>query len=474
MRFKDLPIRIKIVLLIATIEVITLLILAFNTEFFVREIIISNLNQRSKYEVDLASTMIEENLKQNDLEAVKDYVDSLVARPEIVAVRVYDTDGKIIYSGGRKPDLPLNDRELSLSDFPIISSARDTNFYRVSSDVAHGEVQFGNIDVYFTTKGIIDTLRKGRAIALFVGGGFLLINLVAVWFILGMVVDPLNKIIYSTKLISHGDYDIKIKFDSRDEFGKLAESFNSMAESLRRSVKEITEYHHEQMAQAEKLASVGELATCLAHEIKNPLAGISCAIEVLMDECDDEHPNIAVFREILEQVHRLDKTVKDILDFAKPGELTHSMVNINAIVEKTARFLMPRAKAGNVTITTELDSSIPETMADEKKIQEVFFNLTFNAIQAMPDGGKLSICTRLRDEGSPNFIEISFEDTGEGIRQENIGKIFKPFFTTHHKGTGLGLYISKRVAEFHGGNIYVKSIPGKGSTFTVKLPVRRG
>ncbi len=474
MKFKDLPIRIKIVLLIATIELITLLILAFNTEFFVRKIIISNLNQRSRYEVDLASTIIEEYLEQNDIAGVKDYVRGLIQQPEILFVSVYDRSGKLLFSDGQKPLPPLVDRGLSLTDFPLFSHSKDSGYYLVSSPVAHAGARLGNLNVYFTTKGILDTLRKGRLLALLVSGGFLLINLVAVWFILGMVVGPLNKIIYSTKLISHGDYDIKIEFDSRDEFGKLAESFNSMAEALRRSVQEITEYHHEQMAQAEKLASVGELATCLAHEIKNPLAGISCAIEVLMDEYDDEHPNTVVFNEILEQVHRLDKTVKDILDFAKPGELTHSMVNINTIVEKTARFLMPRAKAGNVIIKTMLDGSIPETMADEKKIQEVFFNLTFNAIQAMPDGGKLSIYTRLREESSPNFIEISFEDTGEGIKQENIGRIFKPFFTTHHKGTGLGLYISKRVVEFHGGNIYVKSIPGEGSTFTVKLPVRRG
>ncbi|MBI5682093.1 MAG: HAMP domain-containing protein [Deltaproteobacteria bacterium] len=282
------------------------------------------------------------------------------------------------------------------------------------------------------------------------------------------------------------------------EISFLANEFNSMIDRLEdayarvgeanleltKRIKEIQrlqniaeEYHNKQMEQAEKLAAVGELATCVAHEIKNPLAGISFAIESLRDDYNGEDTDTRreVFEDILEQIHRLDKTVRDLLDFAKPDQIPHDLselVDINMVLIKTVDFINPKAMSGNVEVSRELEDNLPKIFVDEKKIQEVFINLALNAIQAMNENGKLHISTHFNTETNPPLVEIRFKDTGNGILPENMSKIFLPFFTTHHTGTGLGLYISKMIVESHGGKIEAASEYGKGSVFTIRLPVK--
>ena len=465
-RFSNLPIRYKIVFSVAMVEFVLLFILAVNTEFFVKKVIKSNEKEKFRTVAYVTSSMLGHHLAEGDYKSVKDFVNGIRPVKDLLSVEVYGREGAFIAStvSARKA---FNDKKLPDNE-PALTSDDEM---LTSSDIYYEGKKFGRVDVRFSNRNYIMTIKRGRFIAVGAGGAFFFINIFAVWWILGMIVRPLKKMAALTERIKEGEYDVSIDVDSGDEIGTLVDGFKKMSGGLKKAIKEIEDYHEEKMAQAEKLASVGELATCVAHEIKNPLAGISCAVEILMDDYRDDDPKKEVFLEILEQVHRLDKTVRDLMDFAKPADISPAMTDINGILKKIVKFLEPKTKADNINILLNLSKDIPELHLDAKKIQEVFLNLTLNALHAMPNGGSLNIHTTLCNTMSAHIVEVGLRDTGKGIEPRELGKIFRPFYTTHHKGTGLGLYISKGIIESHGGEITVESEVGKGTVFTIKLPV---
>nr|NIS43447.1 histidine kinase [Desulfuromonadales bacterium] len=226
-----------------------------------------------------------------------------------------------------------------------------------------------------------------------------------------------------------------------DEIGSLMHSFNSMVTNLEKAKRELESYHYRQMERADRLASVGEMATGLAHEIKNPLAGISGAISVLAGEFPEDDVRRQVVDEILEQIKRLDKTVTDLLYFGRPGKPEFTFADINELADKTLFLLSQHPEARNVHRVKELTRDLPLAWVDPKQVQQVFLNVIINAVQAMKDGGTLSLYTERHQIGSREMIRIRIADTGGGIPEEKLDKIFTPFFTTKTQGTGLGLAI---------------------------------
>lgn len=311
---------------------------------------------------------------------------------------------------------------------------------------------------------------------LMIGGGFMLV--------IGLLIDrPIKKMIRTIRRIEGGDLSARMEEDKKDEFGLMAKSFNSMLESLNAAKQEIEMCHSEQMQRAAKLASLGEIISGIAHEIKNPLTGISCAVQVFQSEMSEDDSRKAVTTEILNHIKRLDRTVKDLLNYAKPKPPNFLPLKINDVLNKAVFFVYPEAKKQNVSISTSVEEEIPDVMMDPDQIQQVFLNLMINAVQAMPEGGTLKITTLKSDITKEEDCKIAelfpgekavivrFEDTGKGIESEYLDSIFDPFFTKKSKGTGLGLAISRRIVHEHGGEIVVKSEVGKGSTFSICLPV---
>jgi signal transduction histidine kinase len=306
------------------------------------------------------------------------------------------------------------------------------------------------------------------------------------WYAVTKLIDqPINKIVMAIKRIEEGDLSVKIRKERNDEFGQLSESLNKMVDSLELARGEVESCHNEQMKRAARLASLGEMASAIAHEIKNPLAGISSAVQVLISELDADDPKKRVMNEVLNQVKRLDRAVRDLLAYARPATPKMSYNDINAILEKTLFFIQQVAKKWKTTMKTFLDQDLPEIMVDADQMQQVFINICINAIQAMPNGGNLKITTLLTRpedtdkempdvlEKSQEWVKISFEDEGLGIHPDDAEKIFDPFFTKKGKGTGLGLSISQRIIEEHGGRITFTTEPDKGSVFIVYLPAKR-
>jgi PAS domain S-box-containing protein len=238
--------------------------------------------------------------------------------------------------------------------------------------------------------------------------------------------------------------------------------------------RDITELRNAEvmMQRAEQLKAVGEVAVGLAHEIKNPLAGIKSSIEVLHDESACLGEDADVLLKVIREIRRIEMLLKDLLNFARPPKPQFIPVDLNSILHSTLELSVDTGGLSpGIIAVIEFDDRIPATMADPMQMKQVFLNLVLNAIEAMYGGGTLRVKTGY-DEAS-STIEIVIADTGKGIDKELLDKLFHPFFTTKPKGTGLGLAISKRLVEENGGTISVQSAPGSGTTFIIKLPVKQ-
>lgn len=282
-----------------------------------------------------------------------------------------------------------------------------------------------------------------------------------------LISKPISSIVDTMKKAKDGDLTVKFLTNRKDEIGKLASSFNSMLSELDKARQEIEKCHIEEMHSIEKMASLGELASAIAHEIKNPLAGISGAIHVFADDLPPNNPQKEIINEILIEIERLDRAVKDLLIFARPPELHLIKTPLQPIIDRAKRLIEMQSQKQKVSIRNIHKDDIGEITVDPDQIQQVFLNVMINALQSMPDGGTLTISTHLRQ--NENEVEIAFTDTGHGIGKDIIKNIFKPFFTTRLSGTGLGLAISRNIVEKHNGRITVESQVGIGSTFRIFL-----
>jgi PAS domain S-box-containing protein len=230
------------------------------------------------------------------------------------------------------------------------------------------------------------------------------------------------------------------------------------------------------MRRMDKLASLGQLASGIAHEIKNPLAGIGSAIQVLSSSIQLDDSQKVVVKEILNQVNRLDGTIKNLLGFAKPGQPKLMATDLREIIEAVMFLVSPRVKKHNIQIHLDLQKDLPRMMIDPQQVQQALLNVVLNAVEAMASGGTLSISSKeivapgpSKKEKKP-YVSLIISDTGTGVSEEVMAQIFNPFYTTKPAGTGLGLSITQRIIEQHNGRIDIKSESGKGTTFTIELP----
>ncbi len=237
-----------------------------------------------------------------------------------------------------------------------------------------------------------------------------------------------------------------------------------------RICKDITQLKkaEERLVLAERLSSLGELTAGVAHELRNPLAGIKINTQVLSRVKDLSERERRILESTQEGIEKIQKIVDDMLHFAKPKAADFKEEDINDVVENSLSVLQGKLRKGNVSPVFERGEGLPKVRIDSHQIQQVLINLMLNAIQAMEKGGVLRIRTFLEEAGG---IGLEVQDTGVGIPEVYIKRIFDPFFTTKSEGTGLGLSISLKILENHGATIDVKSEVGKGSTFTIHLPV---
>jgi signal transduction histidine kinase len=241
---------------------------------------------------------------------------------------------------------------------------------------------------------------------------------------------------------------------------------------------------YEKMKERDRLAALGEMAAGLAHEIRNPLGAIKGAAQYL-DPAALREGDAEILQIIVEEVNRLDGVVAQFLDYSKPiperGSDKLAASDLNDVLARTFKLVEPSLPA-NVRLELDLEPQLPPVLADAEQLKQVFINLALNALQAMPDGGRLTVSTRRPrqplelglSEAMPRYaaetVEVRFSDTGAGIPEDARDRIFIPFYTTKSKGTGLGLAITQRIVKAHGGSIEVQSRLGEGSEFILRFP----
>jgi signal transduction histidine kinase len=281
---------------------------------------------------------------------------------------------------------------------------------------------------------------------------------------------PMTELQDKIEQIRQGDLTVSVNFAGRnDEIGDLGKDFNDMVRQLRESREEIQRLHRTQISRAEHLATLGELAAGLAHEIRNPLAGIAGVVEIIGRDLPKESPARAVLKDVRSEVLHINRIVSELLELARPKPPEFRKADLNATAEHAVMFAKEQASSRGVDIELTRDPDGIEIEHDAGQIHQVLLNLLLNGVQACDQGGKVVLQVAHNDDSA----HLTVVDTGKGIPPEILANIFRPFFTTKGNGTGLGLSLARRMVEGHGGRLEVSSWVGKGSRFTVLLPKER-
>jgi len=296
------------------------------------------------------------------------------------------------------------------------------------------------------------------------------------YFLANKIMSPVHRLIKASQRVSEGNLSPEIGPISNDEIGVLQNTFKDMIVSLEERDKRRREESENRLLQSEKQASIGRLAAGVAHEINNPLTGILTFTRLLLRNRDIGDKSRSYLQKIAESTVRVRKIVKGLLDFSRQTELDREPTELNRLVGSTISLIENQALVRGVGIAFEPGENLPVVTLDRGQFQGVLINIIINALDATEAGGNITVSTGISlsaSDAGRKGVEISVADTGCGISPEDLNKLFDPFFTTKEvgEGTGLGLAVSYGIVQRHGGTIRVQSEVGRGSAFTIWLPV---
>jgi signal transduction histidine kinase len=318
------------------------------------------------------------------------------------------------------------------------------------------------------TLSLQDTER--HRLLLIAGGGAVAICGVVIVVLVHTIQRPIVELQDQIERVGEGDLTASVNFAKRnDEIGDLGRNFNRMVQQLRESREEIERLHRTQMSRAEHFATLGELATGLAHEIRNPLAGIAGVIEIVGRDLPASSPAKAVVKDVREEIAQINRILTDLLGTARPRASEMRPSDLNTTVEHAVMLARQQVLSKPIKIAFTPSPDMPEVDHDSDQIHQVLLNLLLNSVQAIEGSGVVRVAVFENDSDAV----ITVSDTGRGIPAEHLPNIFRPFFTTKGNGTGLGLSLARRIIEEHHGRIEVSSSSGKGTTFSVMLPVHQ-
>ncbi len=313
-------------------------------------------------------------------------------------------------------------------------------------------------------KGVNNMISSSKSMLIILFITVLVTAVLVSHFISQKILRSLRDVKKLTESISQGNFNKIVGAIPNDELGSLITAVNSMSEELSR--------REEELIQAKKLASIGVLTAGVAHELTNPLNNISMITQNFIELYDNFNKEnaLGLLNNIQGETERIEKIVKNLLDFSKPKEVNLTESDINRPVKKALRLMQNTLDVSNVELTVNLAKDVPHVFIDDNQIQQVLVNLLTNAVQAMPVGGRLYVETEA--DMTRGTVEITVVDNGNGIPREYLPHIFDPFFSTKGaEGTGLGLSVSYGIIKNHNGHIRVESKVGEGTTFTIELPI---
>jgi len=488
-----------------------------------------HLEQVTVATADRVSRMIKQNasyyMLRNEREGLYHLIQDVGSEPGVVSIRIMNQDGRISFSTDSKETNTFVDKRTEAcygchsQTQPLSHLDRPDRFrtYRLAS----GERALGIINPIENSSscataachyhpasqailGVLDTnlslaaadadmAETERQTILYTILAVLTISSLSALFVWRVVHIPITRLKAGTERLGSGDLGYQLQVNTGGELADLAESFNTMSRQLRQAREEVDtwattlEYRveektrelnaaHEQMLLAEKMASIGKLAAVVAHEINNPLAGILTYAKLLkkrFTRMEEGQKEILDTLDMIEgESRRCGEIVKNLLTFARTKPISYEPSDLNAIIGRCVKLVQHQLDLAAIELHLELAKDLPYADCDAGQIAQVILALTMNAIEAMPHGGILELETRPSSDGASALIEV--RDNGVGMPREVLANIFEPFFTTKEGGhsLGLGLAVSHSIVERHGGEIHVQSEPGRGTTFTIRLPLR--
>lgn len=486
----DWKLKNKVILHIFVIGLISAVLL---TTLFVnveKGLINTFTRQKTELVGDMISCNVRHQMIKGDTEAIGINLERMILTSSLCILRILDIEGKILNSsykseiGGFVPeseratlkDLYANPDPADL--FSIKPVTRTQSYFALENlpeclRCHAAEDKFnGILEIHLDDSLELSLMQRNRVLGILIALSTLLVLTFIIFRLYERVISrPLLQLKKTMSQVRDGDLDLRVTTRKKDEFGELAHSFNAMVSRLKEAQQKIADLHDREMEKAGHLASLGELAAGLAHEIKNPIAGIKGSLEIIKDRTAPDAPEREIFSEILIQTEKIYVIIQDLLDYAKPKALSMQPVDPNTCLQEAIHLAGPQTQNKDIHFHfIGLDKEL-QVICDPEKLKGVILNLTINSIAAIDQQGDITVELGLK---ANDTLTIRISDTGKGIKPDHLDKIFHPFFTTRKHGTGLGLSICKQVVEAHNGKISVTSTESKGTAFTIELPLEQG
>lgn len=406
-----------------------------------------------------------------DEKRLQDYLKKLNTRGVKEISIINNSSDKIISSTNPKKvgkDVSAKRKELIVKAELGETTPGEGHAYNVIIPVVAGDKHFGYIHLTINTDDFSTLMRKRLFARLFAVIFVFGIGMLLTVYLAKSYTKPIEEVVRVAQSVAAGNLNHELNADRKDEIGKLAQSFNFMVARLREQ-RDL----EEKLRKAEHLAGIGQFATSIAHEIKNPLNFISLSIDLIREkykpaDSSTQEKFDSMIVNIKKEIQRVSRFAESFLEFGRPLELNRQMTDMDKLIDEVIDLVTAKAQMENIEIRKSCEL-LPELFVDPEFIKTCLYNIILNAFQAMPAGGVITITTR---QYLNSFLFI-IEDTGIGISEDRISRVFDPFFTTKTTGLGLGLALTKRVIEEHKGKVEIKSIEGRGTTFTIALPMER-
>lgn len=464
----------KLIIIMLSLLVLTMLTL-FTLNQYAQNDLVSEIQESSREISKAVQMSIEDVTSDTEISRLNEYLDK--AREKgINEINIINSEGEIIDSSdpekiGKKRELKKLEKGVHAAPSGSRSSILSQKAYEVLVPVIVGDEHLGYVQINMLLDNIRDLQHANFIRRLFATCMVFTVGIALIIFLARRYTKPIQRLVEDFKRVSAGDLSVTIPVKSHDEIGELAEGFNNMVEKLRER-----EALEKRLYEAEHLSRVGQLASGIAHEIRNPLNYISLAIDHLKSEivpvCGDRSAELAELTDkIKEEVRRANYMVLNFMNYGRPLKLRRSLVPYSEILSKVLPLLDDRLAERRIRIELDIAAGLPPLWVDQELLRNCILNFVNNAAQAMNDGGVICLGATLDESGGR--VRLTFVDQGSGILQEDIAKIFQPYFTTKDVGVGLGLAITERIIKEHGGEILVESKPAEGTKFTVLLPLQQ-
>lgn len=469
----NLGLKTKLLLMMIVLSVVSMGLLIFLYNIAEKRL----MSAVERYTEELASAiqMSVEELTAEDMEENKEILKEYAGefkKKGVKELSVLNNDMEVIASSNPKrigQRIDMKEKKIGIPQVgqENLAAPDSRRNYDLILPVTVGNEQVGYIHLVIRFDAFSDILKANHYKRLIAATVVFAIWIIIAVFLSTKYVEPINTLAKATERIRRGDLAEIPSVDWKNEIGKLTRNFNEMVRGLRENKK-----LEEKLREAEHLSQIGQLASGMAHEIRNPLNFINLTIDHLRIECEPgDSGGKAEFEELVSnikaEISRLNRLLGNFLDYGKPIKLNLQTVFLEDIIKEAISIADCNIREQKIELNTDFSKNMPLLNLDKEQIKACILNVVLNAIQAMPSGGRLFISASV----SGGFVSLRIKDTGEGIREEDIDKVFNPYFTTKTAGIGLGLAITKRIIEEHKGRIDIESSYGNGAIVSIEFPM---